>query len=968
MEKIDYRGSEWRKWDLHIHTPASLCSEYGGNTPEIWETFFDKLEALSKDISVIGINDYLFIDGYEKVLKRKLEGGLRKIDLILPVIEFRIREFVGNSKLSKINYHVIFADNSLLSIEQINSHFLTQLRAKANLDINNPETHSWSGIISRDTLIDLGKAVYDNTPLGYRKNNNYLYIGFNSISFSTETITDLLGERGTPNNYLKGKYFKAIGKAEWEDYRWDSGGADKNTIINDAHFIFTASPTPEMAINGMNNLKNQNVNSRVLHCSDAHKFAINELKISPKELGHCYNWIKADSTFEGLKQVLYEPDERIKVQITKPDFKSDRNVIKEVCFVDKSHLFGNKTIPINENLNAVIGGKSSGKSLLLYAIANSIDPDQVFRTSKRLGSDGYEFSNGFDFIVKWKNGDCDYYSNKNIEREKHAITYIPQLYINHLAEKNKKEELNALIKGILLQDQEFCDYYHKTKSIIDDISVELESALTQYLDIRKNILEGLSDYNEIGKSENIKKSIENLISEVDKAHQATSHTEAEIIQYHALLLRKDDTEKSITSNELAQDALNQIREEIVKSKIYLFGDDFNENPYSKLGQIKKIIDNISEEYKFEELIIKIKNNFNTLIDNYSKEVEGFGLIEKIRLLKEELDLVNRDLLPIKKKFKEQQEVLKLDDLLAAEKKKYEKSLDIERRLEKLKKEYNAKRDFSRHLLEKRFNIYNKLVHTINNTRDKITSDITLNCKLIINKEDLPLFHQVNKSAIKDNSEFYNLFDNEFVVYEKILDLFGYQLSVNSDGLNIPQKEKISLKQKTTLEDVLRGMTKDLFIIDYSITYKGDDLLRMSPGKKGTVLLILLLQISSANSPIIIDQPEDNLDNRTIYDLLCRIIKEKKKYRQILIVSHNANLVVATDAENIIIANQEGQESDMNEHRTRFDYINGSIENTYPKKDEIDNILRSQGIKEHICDILEGGSDAFKQRERKYSIK
>ena len=61
------RGSEWRKWDLHVHTPLSIEQEYGGNTPEKWERFISDLERLPSEIKVIGINDYIFIDGYKKV-------------------------------------------------------------------------------------------------------------------------------------------------------------------------------------------------------------------------------------------------------------------------------------------------------------------------------------------------------------------------------------------------------------------------------------------------------------------------------------------------------------------------------------------------------------------------------------------------------------------------------------------------------------------------------------------------------------------------------------------------------------------------------------------------------------------------------------------------------------------------------------------------------------------------------------
>ena len=215
---------------------------------------------------------------------------------------------------------------------------------------------------------------------------------------------------------------------------------------------------------------------------------------------------------------------------------------------------------------------------------------------------------------------------------------------------------------------------------------------------------------------------------------------------------------------------------------------------------------------------------------------------------------------------------------------------------------------------------------------------------------------------------YSLMDKESVKYDKVLELMELPLRVLDNQLIINSHQKITLRSKVTLEDIIRGLTKDFFTFDYAVTYKGDNLLNMSPGKKGTVLLILFLQISSSEYPILIDQPEDNLDNRTIYDLLCKIIKQKKKERQIIIVSHNANLVVTTDAENVIIANQRGEEGNLEPGQTRFEYVNGSLEHSFPRSKSINSELHCQGIREHVCDILEGGNEAFKQRERKYSIK
>jgi hypothetical protein len=106
------RGSQWRKWDLHIHTPYSIEQDYGGYSPENWKRFITELENLPKDIKVIGINDYIFLEGYKGVLKEKLNGRLQNIDLILPVIELRIDKFGNLSKddpFKRVNFHVLFS-------------------------------------------------------------------------------------------------------------------------------------------------------------------------------------------------------------------------------------------------------------------------------------------------------------------------------------------------------------------------------------------------------------------------------------------------------------------------------------------------------------------------------------------------------------------------------------------------------------------------------------------------------------------------------------------------------------------------------------------------------------------------------------------------------------------------------------------------------------------------------------------
>ncbi|OQY67959.1 hypothetical protein B6D29_01465, partial [Microgenomates bacterium UTCPR1] len=264
------RGSEWKKWDLHVHTPYSHTSEYPGDTDETkWVNFFQALENLPKEIEVIGINDYLFLDGYKKVLEYKNKGNLKNIGLILPVIEFRLRELVGHESLKKINYHIIFADESILSADVIEAQFLSSFRSACNLDPNNPNGVTFGGVVTRDSIKDLGQKIYSSTPEANRTSDNYFEIGFNSLSYSIDKLRECLGEIKTPNTYLKNKYIKAIGKAEWEDFRWTGSVGEKKDLIDCANFVFSASPDATQAAKNITSLINEGVNSRLLHCSDS---------------------------------------------------------------------------------------------------------------------------------------------------------------------------------------------------------------------------------------------------------------------------------------------------------------------------------------------------------------------------------------------------------------------------------------------------------------------------------------------------------------------------------------------------------------------------------------------------------------------------------------------------------------------------------------------------------------------------
>ena len=85
------------------------------------------------------------------------------------------------------------------------------------------------------------------------------------------------------------------------------------------------------------------------------------------------------------------------------------------------------------------------------------------------------------------------------------------------------------------------------------------------------------------------------------------------------------------------------------------------------------------------------------------------------------------------------------------------------------------------------------------------------------------------------------------------------------------------------------------------------------------------------------------------------------------VTHNPNIVVGADSEEVIVANQNGKNA-PNENGIKFQYVYGSLENTFPRIDDsCMPILFRCGIREHVCDILEGGENAFRDRENKYGF-
>ena len=145
---------------------------------------------------------------------------------------------------------------------------------------------------------------------------------------------------------------------------------------------------------------------------------------------------------------------------------------------------------------------------------------------------------------------------------------------------------------------------------------------------------------------------------------------------------------------------------------------------------------------------------------------------------------------------------------------------------------------------------------------------------------------------------------------------------------------------------------DHITVRYEISYDGVDIRKLSPGTRGIVLLLLYLALDDADDrPLIIDQPEENLDPKSVFDELVALFVAAKAKRQVIMVTHNANLVINTDADQIIVAEAGPHPS---AGLPAISYVAGGLENA--------------AIRKSVCEILEGGEMAFRERARRLRVR
>ncbi|MDD5773241.1 MAG: hypothetical protein PHX78_07230 [bacterium] len=933
------KGSVWQKWDLQIHIPETkLANQYKTeDSTDVWDKFTDCLK--NSDVSVFGITDYFSIDGYVKLLEKIKSNKDFKDRAFFPNIEFRL-DISTNTNSEEINIHILF-DNKC-KIEDVKT-FLSKLET-TNTKSNGSHYHCTSE---------------DLTSLGYDK-----------ACISLSNLKKALKETfGNDKPYLIAGASNGTGgiRANTKSPR-KMGLSDE--VDKECDFFFGREQDREYFLkeNRYENKTIKSVAKPVVATSDCHSFDDIENFLGKQykkgnALVKDITWIKADKTFEGLRQILFEPFDRVAFGYEKPEAKKSYFLIDKVRFIDNTGQdnFLSDAIEVNHNLATIIGGKSTGKSLLLYYIAKTVDLQEIknrFVDHPSATQYNFDESPDFNFEVVWADGESTYLksiegSDNGSERK---ILYIPQNYLNKLSEKNVKsrETLNKFVKDVLLQDETVKDKYESNLSQIKTLSKSIPVSVTNLYQIKQEIVEIEENIKQLGEEKGIQKYLMQIQKEADEIKNKSGLSEQEIKDYEKFL----DQEKKVTTG------ISILFED--KKSIALF----KQNILHQLESLEELRDEqpdymgdetiISEFIKEFGILGQIKTNILASVDKITVSIDA-----KLEANKKELEKIKKDLAPFMAKVKLQDELRKKNDAIKEEQKKLNKISLEKKGLASKRGNYEKEKKF---LIETYRNIFIVYDATRNEFKkyENNFEDISLNVSVGFNEQrfnDEVIHGSLNKPDIKrciDGVDWKDEYEYQYDPNNHI----AFILAV----FNAVVDGKIKTIKNKSPKDTIVKILEDYFDLDFKISYKNDSLDKMSPGKKGLVLLRLLIDLSSEEWPILLDQPEDDLDNRSVYDDLVSFVKKKKKQRQIIIVTHNPNLAVGADAEEVIVANQDGQEKGRENKKYKFEYVSGALENTFELSEtEQKAILFRKGIRQHVYEVLEGGKEAFQKRERKYSF-
>ena len=1019
------RGSEWRRWDLHIHSPASFYwtgPRFQGDGSSVHDVAIvdQMINALNAaQPAVFALMDYWGFDGWFALKRRLAQPGAPQLEkTVFPGIELRLCSPMSG----RLNAHVIFSDKI---DDQLLRDFRSALKLElVDLPLSNHGLITYArnataallakhGIKKPDIDADDRKALEAGYKIAELKADSYraaiksvpdgLAIGF--MPFMTN---DGLGHVDVMTHYAyamslfdSSPIFETRDDAHW--HAFVGRKTEANTKFFEA-FQEALGGVPRLPVSG----------------SDAHQFTgdgTNNTRGYGDYPSGRITWIKADPTWEGLRQAVREPEKRCYIGALPPKIARVRD--QKTFYIDRLELtkvsgsaldeqwFDGVSLQFNTDLVAIIGNKGSGKSALADVIAvlgNSQEKAHFsFLKRDRFRGKSGEPAKQFVGTMHWRAGDpceanlADDPPNDRVE----LVKYIPQgrfeaLCNDHASgasnafERELREvifshtpadrRLDALSFGDLIEQQERVfrerlGELRKNLGLLNQRIVNAEDRL--HPDIKSNLEEQLRlkhlQLTELaaGKPVDVPEPSSEMTAEQKSASDALTDLAATDVA------READLKAATTVQQ--ESGLRRQAARAVEDQIDLFEGQFKALAAQVAPELAKVGLTVDQVIKLEinrsYLSAAIAADEAAIIEangSIAKNSAEKSRIEaeraKATLQLNEPQRKRQDYLAALRQWDEQQATIRgaadIPDSELGLMARLDQIAQLPAVVTSLREERERQTRAIFAVLEEQrsqradlFEPLQQLIADNDLIREEYRLQFQSNLAVYTEAISENLFGIVKQNAGELRGE-----DDSRAAVKAQCDKFGFADADAAVGFISAMEGLLtasagrSQQSGSGVRAILRKDRKPEEVYDYlygleyiepkyTLLFQDTSIEQLSPGQRGALLLIFYLLVDKGSNPIILDQPEENLDNETIVSLLVPVINEAKKARQILMVTHNPNLAVVCDAEQIICAQFDRRK------RSTISYYAGSIEEANSNA--------------NVVTILEGTKPAFDNRSRKY---
>jgi len=896
--------SKWYRWDLHIHTPGTKMNDKftddKGDKPisdAEWEQYCQALNDYGAD--VLGITDYFAVDNFFNLKENREKWGLNSNIILFPNIEVRLNDLVSKKRAEKgketsyVNVHFIFKpDIARSDLEK----FLREIK------MTGPNGRSLN------CIDDLDKIITDNR--------------VEHMPTSSDVKAALRSVFG--DNYSESVLVMIPNSDDGINLKDGNGSKNGRQFIQDSVDIIQAR-NAKGSDDQKYLLKDNNSYGKVFPSvtgCDAHQFET--IEKFPK---NAYTWIRTERTFEGLRQITYEPELRVKIQEHKPEAPVKSKIIKSLKLSNPAFTSSKKgDLEFSDGLNTIIGGRSSGKSVLLSIIGKLAGKEKSFKNNNPHYNELIEKLSE-NCVLTYADGST---SNGKLKDGLGQIKFIYQDGLQEIARNNDKR--NKFIKNTLSKlasvdaiEKKNGDYESQKNADIVNFCNQLKK-LDEQIQTKQEWIHSQQDIDTIRENINsLKDGVQSRqiqIKDIDQDSIDSMLKEKRRIDSEIEIARKDLNElQSLFRKDIVQlnPQIQQFTQKIIKEEIIVFKDS---------------IARLNEKLK-EKISIRISEK-QDFIEERSAEGENLMKSERYEQF-EKLQKNSPELRKYQGRLSEQQSILEHVETTKQE------LGELEVNRNKVLAELKGKMNFEDVLSTE--DIYQTEDRALN--FQYITS-IDVDAFLELIGETFKTSGVVFKTCIEDLSKGFDIDKSDTFNAENIEKMMERCLNL---GANLV-KDKNPYRAGETLYTWLERFSRFTFIqANYKIIYGKQDFSEMSEGKQAFILLMMQLSLDKDDKPFLIDQPEDELDNKAIYEELVSYLRTQKQQRQLFVVTHNANVLVGGDSECVTLADEKIGNNAVT--KRQFSYEQGPIEDP--------------NMQNEICAVLEGGQRAFEKREQRYAF-